>query len=74
MNLQVLELCLATLGVELHILIWSYREDEVGHGDATAIYEELYRRLIYEDINMIGLLAILAKTQWSPGSQSEPAT
>ena len=43
MNLQVLELSLPTLGVELHILVWSYREDEVGHGDATAIYEELYR-------------------------------
>mgnify|MGYP004530682837 FL=1 len=43
MNLQVLELSLATLGVELHILVWSYWEDEVGHGDATAIYEELYR-------------------------------
>ena len=43
MNLQVLELSLAILGVELHILVWSYREDEVGHSDATAIYEELYR-------------------------------
>ena len=43
MNLQVLELSLATLGVELHILVWSYWEHEVGHGDATAIYEELYR-------------------------------
>ena len=43
MNLQVLELSLAILGVELHILVWSYREDEVGHGDATAIYEEFYR-------------------------------
>ena len=43
MNLQVLELSLATLGVELHILVWSYREHEVGHGDATAIYEEFYR-------------------------------
>ena len=43
MNLQVLELSLAILGVELHILVWSYREDEVGHGDATAIYEELNR-------------------------------
>ena len=42
-NLQVLELCLAILGVELHILVWSYREHEVGHGDAAAIYEELYR-------------------------------
>ena len=37
-----LEFSLATLGVELHILVWSYREHEVGHGDATAIYEELY--------------------------------
>ena len=43
MNLQILEFSLATLGVELHILVWSYREDEVGHGDATAIYEEFYR-------------------------------
>ena len=43
MNLQVLEFSLAILGVELHILVWSYREDEVGHGDATAIYEELNR-------------------------------
>ena len=43
MNLQVLELSLAILGVELHILVWSYWEDEVGHGDATAIYEELNR-------------------------------
>ena len=43
MNLQVLELSLAILGVELHILVWSYREDEVGHSDATAIYEELNR-------------------------------
>ena len=43
MNLQVLELSLATLGVELHILVWSYWEHEVGHGDATAIYEEFYR-------------------------------
>ena len=42
-NLQVLEFSLATLGVELHILVWSYREDEVGHGDTTAINEELYR-------------------------------
>ena len=41
MNLQVLELSLAILGVELHILVWSYREDEVGHGDTAAIYEEL---------------------------------
>ena len=41
MNLQVLELSLATLGVELHILVWSYREHEVGHGDTAAIYEEL---------------------------------
>lgn len=41
MNLHVLELSLATLGVKLHILVWSYREDEVGHGDATTIYEEL---------------------------------
>lgn len=71
MNLQVLELSLATLGVEFHILVWSYREDEVGHGDAAAIYEEFNRRLIYEDINMIGLLAILTKTQRSPGSKSE---
>ena len=37
MNLQVLELCLATLGVELQILVWSYREHEVGHGDTAAI-------------------------------------
>ena len=37
MNLQVLELSLAILGVELHILVWSYREDEVGHGDTAAI-------------------------------------
>ena len=43
MNLQVLELSLAILGVELHILVWSYREDEVGHGDSTTIYEELNR-------------------------------
>ena len=43
MNLQVLELSLAILGVELHILVWSYREDEIGHGDTAAIYEELYR-------------------------------
>ena len=43
MNLQVLELSLATLGVEFHILVWSYREDEVGHGDAAAIYEEFNR-------------------------------
>ena len=43
MNLQILEFSLAILGVELHILVWSYREDEVGHGDATAIYEEFYR-------------------------------
>ena len=43
MNLQILEFSLAILGVELHILVWSYREDEVGHGDATAIYEKLYR-------------------------------
>ena len=35
MNLQILEFSLAILGVELHILVWSYREDEVGHGDAT---------------------------------------
>lgn len=42
-NLQILEFSLATLGVELHILVWSYREDEVGHSDATAIYEELNR-------------------------------
>ena len=42
-NLQILEFSLATLGVELHILVWSYREDEVGHGDAAAIYEELNR-------------------------------
>ena len=27
MNLQVLELRLATLGIKLHILVWSYRED-----------------------------------------------
>ena len=40
-NLQVLEFSLAILGVELHILVWSYREDEVGHGDTAAIYEEL---------------------------------
>ena len=43
MNLQVLEFSLATLGVELHILVWSYREHEVGHGDAAAIYEEFNR-------------------------------
>lgn len=43
MNLQVLELSLATLGVELHIFVWSYWEDEVGHGDAAAIYEEFNR-------------------------------
>ena len=43
MNLQVLELSLATLGVEFHILVWSYWEHEVGHGDTAAIYEELYR-------------------------------
>ena len=43
MNLQVLELSLATLGVELHILVWSYWEDEVGYGDTTAIYEEFNR-------------------------------
>ena len=43
MNLQILEFSLAILGVELYILVWSYRKDEVGHGDATAIYEELYR-------------------------------
>ena len=43
MNLQILEFSLAILGVELHILVWSYREDEVGHGDATAINEELNR-------------------------------
>ena len=42
-NLQVLELSLATQGVEFHILVWSYREDEVGHGDTAAIYEEFYR-------------------------------
>jgi|GEM_PF-3461431 len=42
-NLQILEFSLATLGIKLQILVWSYREDEVGHGDATAIYEELYR-------------------------------
>lgn len=71
MNLQVLELSLAILGVELHIFVWSYREHEVGHGDTTAIYEEFNRRLIYEDINMIGLLAILTKAQRSPGSESE---
>ena len=41
MNLQVLELSLATLGIKLHILVWSYREDEVGHGDTASIYEEL---------------------------------
>ena len=41
MKLQVLELSLAILGVELHILVWSYREHEVGHGDTAAIYEEL---------------------------------
>ena len=41
MNLQILEISLAILGVELHILVWSYREHEVGHGDTTAIYEEL---------------------------------
>ena len=40
-NLQVLEFSLAILGVELHILVWSYREDEVGHGDTASIYEEL---------------------------------
>ena len=28
MNLQVLEFCLATLGIKLQILVWSYREDE----------------------------------------------
>ena len=27
MNLQVLELRLATLGIKRHILVWSYRED-----------------------------------------------
>lgn len=43
MNLQVLEFSLAILGVELHILVWSYWEHEVGHGDATAIYEEFNR-------------------------------
>jgi hypothetical protein len=43
MNLQILEFSLAILGVKLHILVWSYREHEVGHGDTTAIYEELYR-------------------------------
>ena len=43
MNLQVLEFSLAILGVELHILVWSYREDEVGHGDTAAIYEEFNR-------------------------------
>ena len=43
MNLQVLELSLAILGVELHILVWSYREDEVGHGDTAAVYEEFNR-------------------------------
>ena len=43
MNLHVLEFSLATLGVKLHILVWSYREHEVGHSDTTAIYEELYR-------------------------------
>ena len=42
-NLQVLEFSLAILGVELHILVWSYREDEVGHGDTAAIYEEFNR-------------------------------
>ena len=42
-NLQILEFSLAILGVELHILVWSYREHEVGHGDATAIYEEFNR-------------------------------
>jgi len=42
-NLQILEFSLATLGIKLQILVWSYREDEVGHGDATAIYEELNR-------------------------------
>ena len=43
MNLQILEFSLAILSVELHILVWSYREDEVGHGDTTAIYKEFYR-------------------------------
>ena len=43
MNLQILEFSLAILGVELHILVWSYRENEVGHSDATTIYEEFYR-------------------------------
>ena len=43
MNLQVLELSLAILGVELYILVWSYRKDEVGHGDTAAVYEEFNR-------------------------------
>ena len=42
-NLYILKLSLATLAIEFHILVWSHREDEVGHGDSTTIYEELNR-------------------------------
>lgn len=43
MYLNVVKFSFTSLGIELYILVWSYREDEVGHGDATTIYEELYR-------------------------------
>ena len=73
MNLQVLELSLAILGIKLHILVWSYWEDEVGHGDATAIYEEFNRRLIYEDINMVSLLAIEIAYEILGSTTTKPA-
>ena len=41
MYVDVVELCLATLGVELHVLVGGNGEYEVGHGDAAAVNEEL---------------------------------
>lgn len=57
-NLHVLKLSLAALGVVLHGLVVSHGEDEVGLGDATTIYEEFHGQFIHKDIYIIGLLAV----------------
>ena len=43
MYLNVIKFSFTSLGIELYILVWSYREDEVGHCDATTIYKEFDR-------------------------------
>lgn len=64
MNLQILELCLATLGVELHILVWSYREHEVGHGDAGRLLAFCCTLLVPSQLDIVRncLLAEIGQT------------